>query len=177
MPVRLDVHDNNSSVPLKPYDNNTEVRLKPNSGVDSARWNALIKKEKEERIAADENLQEQITENKIECITEGGTVRKIKLADGSIYTIFDEGAIRQNEQGVLVTGNAIVDEAILQGHLYITEIDDMTVAVENVLTQDSSTGEIKKRDADKLLEDIGGASYNMDSDNGILALKIGKQES
>lgn len=108
---------------------------------------------------------------------EVGRIRKITLVDGSVYSIFDEGAIRQNAQGVLVTGNAIVDEAILQGHLYITQIDDINVAVENVLTQDSSTGEIKKRDADKLLEDIGGASYNMDAANGVLSLKIGKQDS
>ena len=106
-----------------------------------------------------------------------GRIRKITLVDGSVYSIFDEGAIRQNAQGVLITGNAVVDEAILQGHLYITQIDDMNVAVDNVLTQNSSTGEIMKRDADKLLEDIGGASYNMDADNGVLSLKIGRQET
>ena len=104
-----------------------------------------------------------------------GRIRRIQLTDGSIYTIFDEGAIRQNAQGVLITGNAIVDEAILQGHLYITQIDDMDVAVDNVLTQNASTGEIMKRDADYLLEDIGGASYNMDGTNGVLSLKVGKQ--
>lgn len=106
-----------------------------------------------------------------------GRIKKITLVDGSVYSIFDEGAIRQNAQGVLVTGNAIVDEAILQGHLYITQIDDIDVAVDNVLTQNSSTGEIMKRDADKLLEDIGGASYNMNDATGTLSLKIGKQDS
>lgn len=110
-------------------------------------------------------------------MAEEARIRKIKLIDGSVYSIFDEGAIRQNEAGVLVTGNAVVDEAILQGHLYITEIDDVAVAVENVLTQDPSTGEIKKRDANKLLEDIGGASYHMDAEAGVLALKIGKQDA
>jgi len=104
-----------------------------------------------------------------------GRIRKITLVDGSVYSIFDEGAIRQNAQGVLITGNDIVDEAILQGHLYITQIDDMDVAVDNVLTQNASTGEIMKRDADKLLEDIGGASYNMNDSTGTLSLKIGKQ--
>lgn len=103
-----------------------------------------------------------------------GRIRKITLVDGSVYSIFDEGAIRQNAQGVLITGNDIVDEAILQGHLYITQIDDMDVAVDNVLTQNASTGEIMKRDADKLLEDIGGASYNMNDSTGTLSLKIGK---
>lgn len=107
-----------------------------------------------------------------------GRIRKITLVDGSVYSIFDEGAIRLNENNILVTGNTIVDEAILNGHLYIIEIDDVPVTdnIDNVLTQDSITGEIKKRTTDKLLEDIGGASYNMDSTNGILSLKIGKQE-
>ena len=174
MPIKINVIDNKSPIRTNIIDNTSSIKVQSSSGGDCAKYGTLIAKEREERIEADENLQEQITENKIEPIIESGTVRKIKLADGSIYTIFDEGAIRQNEQGVLVTGNEIVDEAILQGHLYITEIDDMNVAVENVLTQDSSSGAIKKRDADKLLEDIGGASYDMDSDNGILALKIGK---
>lgn len=102
-------------------------------------------------------------------------ITKVKLSDGQIYSFFDTGAIRQNAQGVLITGNQIIDEAILQGHLYITEIDDMNVAVDNVLTQNASTGEIMKRDADKLLEDIGGASYNMNDSTGTLSLKIGKQ--
>ena len=69
----------------------------------------------------------------------------------------------------------MVDDAILNGHFYIRTIDYINVAVDNVLTQNTSTGEIMKRDADKLLEDIGGASYNMDATNGTLSLKIGKQ--
>lgn len=107
-----------------------------------------------------------------------GNIRKIKLVNGDVYSIFDEGAIRLNSQNILVTGNEVVDEAILNGHLYIVEIDDVPVTdnIDNVLTQDSLTGEIKKRTTDKLLEDIGGASYNMDGTNGILSLKIGKQE-
>lgn len=174
MPVKVNVVDNKSPVKTRTVDNSSEIKIR--SG-ENSRADALIQKERKERIAADENLQEQITENKVVPIVEEGTIRKIMLSDGSIYAIFDTGAIRQNAQGVLITGNQIVDEAILQGHLYITEIDDINVAVENVLTQDSSTGEIKKRDADKLLEDIGGASYNMDSEEGILSFKIGKQES
>lgn len=105
-------------------------------------------------------------------------IKRITLLDGSVYSIFDEGAIRLNSDGILITGNDIVDSAILQGHLYITAIDDVAVGegITNVLTQDSQTGEIKKRSTDKLLEDIGGASYSVDDSNGILALKIGRQE-
>lgn len=104
-------------------------------------------------------------------------ITKIKLSDNTVYSIFDNGALRLNEQGILVTGNTLVDELILDGHLYITEIDDVPVnsSITNVLVQDASTGEIKKRSTDKLLEDIGGISYSMDASAGILSLKIGKQ--
>jgi len=99
-------------------------------------------------------------------------IKKIKLSNGSVYSIFDEGSLHLNENNVLITGNSIVDEAILDGHLYITEIDDIPVnqSIDNVLVQDSTTGEIKKRTTDKLLEDIGGISYSMDNINNILLL-------
>lgn len=104
-------------------------------------------------------------------------IKKIKLSNGSVYSIFDEGSLHLNENNVLITGNSIVDEAILDGHLYITEIDDIPVSqsIDNVLVQDSTTGEIKKRTTDKLLEDIGGISYSMNDTTGILSLKFGKQ--
>lgn len=99
-------------------------------------------------------------------------IKKIKLSNGSVYSIFDEGSLHLNENNVLITGNSIVDEAILDGHLYITEIDDIPInqSIDNVLVQDSTTGEIKKRTTNKLLEDIGGISYSMDETNGILSL-------
>lgn len=99
-------------------------------------------------------------------------IKKIKLSNGSVYSIFDEGSLHLNENNVLITGNSIVDEAILDGHLYITEIDDIPVnqSIDNVLVQDPTTGEIKKRTINKLLEDIGGISYSMDETNGILSL-------
>ena len=104
-------------------------------------------------------------------------IKKIKLSNGSVYSIFDEGSLHLNDNNVLITGNSIVDEAILDGHLYITEIDDIPInqSIDNVLVQDSTTGEIKKRTTNKLLEDIGGISYSMDETNGILSLQIGKQ--
>ena len=106
-------------------------------------------------------------------------IKKIKLSNGSVYSIFDEGSLRLNSNNILITGNSIVDEVILEGNLYITEVDDIPITsnIDNVLVQDSVTGEIKKRSTDYLLEDIGGISYNMDDTNGILSLKFGKQNS
>ena len=107
----------------------------------------------------------------------GQKITKIKLSDGQIYGIFDTGALRLNEDGILVTGNEVVDNLVLVGKLKIEEVDDVPVeeAISNVLTQNTLTGEIKKRDTDYLLKDIGGITYDEQPlDEGILSLHIGK---
>ena len=105
-------------------------------------------------------------------------IKKIKLSDGSIYSIFDEGALRLDPvSNKLLTGNQVVDNVIIEGNLSILEIDDVPLdaAIDNVLVQDATTGQIKKRSTDKLLEDIGGISYSMDNTSGTLSFKLGKQ--
>ena len=104
-------------------------------------------------------------------------ISKVKLSNGQIYSFFDNDAIRLNEDGKLIVGNEVIDKLILDGGLTITEINDVPLedVIDNVLTQDPLTKEIKKRSTDILLEDIGGCSYNMDNETGILSLKIGKQ--
>ena len=105
-------------------------------------------------------------------------IKKIKLSDGSVYSIFDEGALRLDpESNKLLTGNQVVDNVIIEGNLSILEIDDVPLdaAIDNVLVQDATTGQIKKRSTDKLLEDIGGISYSIDNTSGTLAFKLGKQ--
>lgn len=101
-------------------------------------------------------------------------IKTIVLSNGAEYSIFDTGAIRLNEQGILVTGNDIVDSAILQGDLYIVSIDNVPIGnnITNVLVQDETTHRIMKRSIDQLLEDAGGASYSIDGTT--LELKIGK---
>ena len=63
-------------------------------------------------------------------------IKKIKLSDGSVYSIFDNGALRINEQGYLVTGNGIVDKKITCEGLYIAAIDDLPVenSIQNLVT-------------------------------------------
>lgn len=103
-------------------------------------------------------------------------IKKIKLSDGSVYSIFDEGALRLNNEGKLVTGNIVVDEIIVKNDLYITEVDDLPVeqAIDNVVTmvQENGRWTMKKRSTDYLLKDIGGTSHGVDDDT--LILKIGK---
>ena len=69
-------------------------------------------------------------------------IKKIKLSDGSVYSIFDEGALRLNNEGKLVTGNIVVDEIIVNKDLYIIEIDDLPVdqEINNVVTMVQENG-------------------------------------
>ena len=106
-------------------------------------------------------------------------IKKIKLSDGSVYSIFDEGALRLDpKSNKLLTGNQVVDNVIIEGNLSILEIDDVPLdaAIDNVLVQDATTGQVKKRSTDKLLEDIGGISYSIDNTSGTLSFKLGNQE-
>jgi hypothetical protein len=104
-------------------------------------------------------------------------IKRIKLSNGSVYSIFDEGALRLNEAGKLVTGNTIVDQIILEGNLYISEVDDVPVddTIDNVVTMvrdENGYYTLKKRSTDKLLADIGGTSHEVNG--AVLSLHIGK---
>lgn len=101
-------------------------------------------------------------------------IKKIKLSDGSIYAIFDEGALRLNENNILITGNQIVDAVIIKSGLSILEIDDIPIeqSIDNVLVQDTKTGRIKKRAANQLLADIGGYSCKVQDE--VFSFKLGK---
>lgn len=69
-------------------------------------------------------------------------IKRIKLSDGSVYSIFDEGALRLNNEGKLVTGNIIVDEIIVNTNLYIIEVNDVPVEqeIDNVVTMIQENG-------------------------------------
>lgn len=103
-------------------------------------------------------------------------IRKIKLSSGQCYQIYDAGALRLNENNVLVTGDDVVDEVIVQYNLKIAEIDDVPVtdSISAVLVRDPVTGEIKQRTVNQLLMDIGGISYDLHNDTGVLEFKLGK---
>ena len=103
-----------------------------------------------------------------------GQIKKIKLSDGSIYSIFDNGALRLNENNQLITGNRLIDEILINGHLEVIEIDDIPLnqSIDNVLVQDSLTGRIAKRSTEQLLADIGGVSCSVDGT--VFSVKIGK---
>lgn len=83
-------------------------------------------------------------------------IKKVKLSNGSVYSIFDEGALRLNSDKVICTGNTVVDEAILNGHLSITEIDDIPIAqlTEDILVTDAN-GTVYKENIRQVLREIG----------------------
>ena len=101
-------------------------------------------------------------------------IKKVKLSDGSIYSFFDNSALRLNENNILITGSKVVDRVIIQKNLTIIEIDDVPIeqAIDNVLVQDKATGRIMKRSTDQLLADIGGVSCEVE--DSTFSVKIGK---
>lgn len=117
MPVKLNIVDNNSEVRVKPKSND-EVRLKPDCGIDNARYEALVNKERQERIAADEILQRQITENKINFIpldsyiTEQTSYQKSGVLPESILLF-----LRSNRLNKVVLGNKIYYLSIKDGNI------------------------------------------------------------
>ena len=104
-------------------------------------------------------------------------ITKLKLSDGNIYSFFDKDALHFDiDSGKLLVGDTFIDNVLIQNNLFILEIDDVDVnEYTKILVQNDATGEIAKRDKNKMLEDIGGCSYNLDEQTGVLSLKIGKQ--
>lgn len=100
-------------------------------------------------------------------------IKKIQLSDNSVYYIRDSEAIHTD--GGSITGNLTVDGYIKTNDLYILSIEYIATTPSNVLVLDEVTGEVKKRDIDNLLEDIGGISYSIDDATGTLSLKYGRQ--
>ena len=117
MPIKLNVVDNNSSVRVKPKSDN-EVPVKPNCGIDNARYEALVNKERQERIAADEALQAQIDENKINFIPLDNyiTVDRPQQKEG----IIPENILvylRNNKLSKVILGNKIYYLSVRDGNI------------------------------------------------------------
>ena len=88
-------------------------------------------------------------------------IKKIKLG-GVTYSIFDETALRLDENNNLNVGTITIEETPV-----LSEDED----INHVLVQDVD-GMVKKRSTDKLLEDIGG--YSCEVVDGVFNVKLGK---
>lgn len=101
-------------------------------------------------------------------------VQKVQLSDGNIYYFYDREGIHY----VRDANGHLLDEVEINGKLttgklviLVSEYIEDDQEIDNVLTRDSN-GDIKMRDTDLLLKDIGGCSYSIT--DGKLKLKIGK---
>lgn len=116
-------------------------------------------------------------------MAEMGNIKKIKLSNGDIYSIFDQGALRLDPTTKkIITGVGPVDEAILDGHLSITEIDDVPLAqvqykvlVSPVIGTDASTGkpiygEVQTQDIRQVLKNLGLLTARLD--DNVLRLEV-----
>ena len=110
-------------------------------------------------------------------------IRTIRLSDGQVYAVYDPLALHIDANGNILTDHPAIDAIILNGHLKITEIDDVPVSssIDNVLvaynvgTAAAPVYEVRKRDTDQLLEDIGGYSCAVDTSTNTLSLQLGRQ--
>lgn len=95
-------------------------------------------------------------------------IRKIKLSNDQVFSIYDAGALRLIDD-VLYTDNEAVDNVILQGHLSIKEIDNVPIAQSNMTVLSvNSDGTIIKQNIKQVLRDLGLVTANVE--NEILSL-------
>lgn len=104
-------------------------------------------------------------------------IKKIQLADGSIYSIFDEGALRLSDpdsegNSILLTGNPSVDNIILQTGLEIDLVDDVPLSVLNpeVVFRDPTTGKLLKLSLEQAQIKLGIKRYALKESSGVLSL-------
>lgn len=104
-------------------------------------------------------------------------IRKIKLSNGKVYSIFDENGIHVDPiSHKIISGNPVIDTIILDNDsIFISEIDGVVLESDFVV-YNPNTGQINYRSKDKVLKDIGGTAYEVDTQQGTLKLQVGKFE-
>ena len=105
-------------------------------------------------------------------------ISKVKLSNGQVYSFFDNDALHLHEGDTLVVGNAVIDNLIINEHLSILEINDMSIEEfldehSYVVTYNELSKQLKKRSSNNFLADIGG--YSAKVEDNVLSLKLGKQ--
>lgn len=134
MAIKLNVVDNNSEVRVRPSTKDV-VPAKPNSGIDNARYEALVNKERQERIAADELLQS--TKQDL-----GYIPVEPYLVEGQVYGIFPEAVLEKLKKYLvnkISFGNYIYSLSVSNGNLktYFCARGDIAV---NKIDVNFSTG-------------------------------------
>ena len=106
-----------------------------------------------------------------------GNIKKIQLSNGDVYAIFDEGSLHLSDptsEGriLLLSGNPVVDDIILQGGLEIDLVNDVPITESNpeVVFRDPTTGQILKLDLQGAKQRLGILHYSLEQTNGVLRL-------
>lgn len=98
-------------------------------------------------------------------------ISSVTLSDGNKWSFFDkEGVHYKYVDGrgfILITGDPVIDGEILNKSLHITAINDENI--DNLLTYDRTTGQIKTRDINYIYKDIGGKENAVDN-SGVLSI-------
>lgn len=117
MPIKVDIVDNNSSVRVKPHSKN-DIPVRPDDRTNNARLEALIEREKQERIAADEALQRQIDENKINFIPLDNYITEETpyIKEGILPEIILK-YLKNNQLNKIVLGNKVYYLSIKDGNI------------------------------------------------------------
>lgn len=103
-------------------------------------------------------------------------VTKVKLSNGQIYRFYDKDGLHYDEKiNRLLVGDAIIDNLVVKQGLIILEIDDIPANQYTEVVVRDGMKRLRVRPKDEFLEDIGGCSYKMNEETGVLSLKIGKQ--
>ena len=97
-------------------------------------------------------------------------ITKVRLSNGQIYSFFDKGALRLNDEGVLVTGDTVVDNIIISGGLKITHIDDVPVDKYDYIVVQDRAGKLDRRPKSTFLNDDLGAGAEVQ--NKVLEIKL-----
>ena len=97
-------------------------------------------------------------------------ITKVKLSDGQIYSFFDKGALRLNNDCILVTGDEVVDRVIIDGKLTITHIDDVPVDKYDYIVVQDRAGQLARRPKATFLNDDLGAGAEVQ--NKVLEIKL-----
>lgn len=109
---------------------------------------------------------------------------KIRFKVGNGITVFSEleyideadGSVTIDENNILCKEGVPVQELGLAGKLKVAGVSEIPVetSISNVMVQNTSTGEIQKRNINQLLKDAGGFGKLTLTNDGVLGFEVGK---
>lgn len=155
MPIKVKIVDNDSLVKVKPICNTDEVDVKTGCNTDKARLENLINQEKQQRIAADEELERQIQEGLITFIAIDSyiTSRTPIQYNGTITNEVVLNSLRDSKVNKVTFGNKVYTFSVRNGNFkqyFCVTNSSPNFPVEpsfNMLELNTQTGEFRIYDS------------------------------